>query len=103
MRYPDGGDWTRLSGPAGSRSGWRTAELIEDGASDREVARHFRVSWTLARITGVARRRFCAEYTLAGIDLLLHRTGRSVQVPRGGPRNGMRPGSLPGGRRPRRW
>jgi transposase len=147
-------DWTRLSGPAGSRSGWRTAELIEDGASDREVARHFRVSrmsanrwlralaaggrtalasrgaggakckltarnygelatlldvgpaawgwdedqcWTLARITGVARRRFCAEYTLAGIDLLLHRTGRSVQVPRGGPRNGMRPGSLAGG------
>jgi transposase len=114
------------------------AELIEAGASDREVARHFRVSrmsvnrwrralaaggraalasrgaggakcklsaaqlrelatlleagpaawgwdedqcWTLARITGVVRRRFAVEYTLAGMDLLLHRIGWSVQVP----------------------
>jgi transposase len=37
--------------------------------------------WTLARITEVARRRFGADYTLAGMDLLLHRIGWSVQVP----------------------
>ena len=37
--------------------------------------------WTLARIAGVARRRFGVQYTLAGLDLLLHRAGWSVQVP----------------------
>ena len=37
--------------------------------------------WTLARITEVVRRRFGAEYTLAGMDLLLHRIGWSVQAP----------------------
>src|SRR5258708_39393320 len=37
--------------------------------------------WTLARITEVARRRFGVEYTLAGMDLLLHRIGWSVQGP----------------------
>jgi putative transposase len=114
------------------------AELIESGASDREVALRFRVSrmsanrwrralqaggrqglaskghggakcklspaqlaeleaaldagpaawgwgedqcWTLARIAEVVRRRFRVDYTLAGMDLLLHRTGWSVQVP----------------------
>ena len=114
------------------------AELNEAGASDREVARHFRVSrmsanrwrralaaggraalasrgaggakcklaaaqlrelatlldagpaawgwdedqcWTLARIADVVRRRFKVDYTLAGLDLLLHRIGWSVQVP----------------------
>ncbi|MQY37929.1 hypothetical protein SRB17_59370 [Streptomyces sp. RB17] len=112
------------------------ADLIEAGASDREVARRFRVTrmsanrwrpalasggrqalaskdpggarckldsgqlrllqkvldagpaasgwpdqcWTLARIAGVVRRQFGVEYTLAGLDLLLHRIGGSVQV-----------------------
>jgi putative transposase len=37
--------------------------------------------WTLARIAEVVRRRFGAAYTLAGLDLLLHRIGWSVQVP----------------------
>ncbi|WP_258314418.1 winged helix-turn-helix domain-containing protein [Streptomyces sp. Act143] len=37
--------------------------------------------WTLARIREVVRRRFGVEYTLAGLDLLLHRIGWSVQVP----------------------
>jgi transposase len=37
--------------------------------------------WTLARIAELARRRFGVEYTLAGMDLLLHRIGWSVQVP----------------------
>ena len=37
--------------------------------------------WTLARIAEVVRRRFGVEYTLAGMDLLLHRIGWSVRVP----------------------
>jgi putative transposase len=37
--------------------------------------------WTLARIAEVIRARFAADYTLAGVDLLLHRIGWSVQVP----------------------
>nr|WP_306300351.1 MULTISPECIES: winged helix-turn-helix domain-containing protein [Streptomyces] len=37
--------------------------------------------WTLARIAEVVRRRFGVEYTLVGMDLLLHRIGWSVQVP----------------------
>ena len=113
------------------------AELIEAGASDREVARRFRVTrmpanrwrrslasggrealaskgaggarcklsparvreldavleagpavqgwedqcWTLARIAEVVWRLFKVGYTLAGLDLLLHRIGWSVQVP----------------------
>ena len=38
--------------------------------------------WTLARIAEVVRRRFGVTYTPAGLDLLLHRIGWSVQVPR---------------------
>ena len=37
--------------------------------------------WTLARIAELVRRRFTVDYTLAGLDLLLHRIGWSVQVP----------------------
>jgi putative transposase len=37
--------------------------------------------WTLARIGELVWRRFRADYTLAGLDLLLHRIGWSVQVP----------------------
>ncbi len=37
--------------------------------------------WTPARIAEIVRRRFGVEYTLAGLDLLLHRIGWSVQVP----------------------
>lgn len=36
--------------------------------------------WTLARIADQAWRRFGVEYTLAGMDVLLHRLGWSVQV-----------------------
>ncbi|HJP65823.1 MAG TPA: winged helix-turn-helix domain-containing protein, partial [Actinomycetota bacterium] len=114
------------------------ADLIEAGASDREVARQFRVSrmsanrwrrdlaaggraalaskgaggakcklapalmgeleavldagpaasgwdedqrWTLSRIAEVIWERFGVEYTLAGVAVLLHRAGWSVQVP----------------------
>ena len=37
--------------------------------------------WTLARIAELVRRRFGVGYTLAGLDVLLHRVGWSVQVP----------------------
>jgi transposase len=37
--------------------------------------------WTLARVAGVIGSRFGVDYTLAGVDLLLHRIGWSVQVP----------------------
>jgi putative transposase len=37
--------------------------------------------WTLARIGELVRHRFRADYTLAGLDVLLHRIGWSVQVP----------------------
>ncbi len=37
--------------------------------------------WTLARIAEQVWRRFGVEYTLAGMDVLLHRLGWSVQVP----------------------
>src|SRR3954451_7795800 len=37
--------------------------------------------WTLPRIAAVVRERFGVDYTLAGLDLLLHRLGWSVQVP----------------------
>ncbi len=138
MRYPDGGGLDGAERARREQVRLAAAELIEAGASDREVARHFRVSrmsanrwrralatggraalaskgaggakcrlttpqlreletvldagpavhgwdedqcWTLARITEVVRRRFGVDYTLAGMDLLLHRIGWSVQVP----------------------
>jgi transposase len=37
--------------------------------------------WTLPRIAEVVRIQFGVDYTLAGLDLLLHRLGWSVQVP----------------------
>src|SRR3954469_8993494 len=37
--------------------------------------------WTLPRIAEVVRQRFGVDYTLPGLDLLLHRLGWSVQVP----------------------
>jgi transposase len=37
--------------------------------------------WTLARIAEQVWRRFAVEYTLAGVHVLLHRLGWSVQVP----------------------
>jgi transposase len=37
--------------------------------------------WTLARIADLVARQFRVQYTLAGVDLLLHRIGWSVQVP----------------------
>jgi transposase len=138
MRYSDGGGLTADDRARREQVRLAAADLIEAGASDREVAKRFRVSrmsanrwrralaaggrtalesrgaggakckltpaqlaeletvldagpavsgwdedqcWTLARIAELVRRRFRVEYTLAGMDLLLHRIGWSVQVP----------------------
>jgi transposase len=37
--------------------------------------------WTLARVADLVWERFGAQYTLAGVHVLLHRAGWSVQVP----------------------
>jgi transposase len=137
MRYGEGGGLTAAERARRERVRLAAAELVDAGASDREVARRFRVSrmsvnrwrralaaggraalaskgaggarckltlaqlselaavleagpagrgwedqcWTLARIADVIWRRFGVEYTLAGVDLLLHRIGWSVQFP----------------------
>jgi transposase len=137
MRYPDGGGLTAAERARRERVRLEAADLIEAGATDREVTRRLRVSrmpanrrralaadgrsalaakgaggakckltvaqlaeleaaldagpaawgwdedqcWTLARIADLVRRRFRIEYTPAGIDVLLHRIGWSVQVP----------------------
>lgn len=138
MRYPDGGGLTAEERARREQVRLAAAELIEAGASDREVASRFRVTrmsanrwrralaaggraalaskgpggarcklspaqlreleavldagpaawgwdedqcWTLARIAEVVRARCGVSYTLAGLDLLLHRAGWSVQVP----------------------
>jgi transposase len=138
MRYGEGGGLTAAERARREQVRLAAADLIEAGASDREVARRFRVSrmsanrwrralaaggraalaskgaggakcrltpaqlreleavleagpaaagwdedqcWTLARIAEIIRTRFRVGYTLAGVDLLLHRIGWSVQVP----------------------
>jgi transposase len=138
MRYAEGGGLTAAERARREQVRMAAADLIEAGASDREVAKRFRVTrmsanrwrraltaggraalvskgpgggpcklspvqvrelvavleagpaawgwdedqcWTLARIAEVVRRRFGVEYTPAGLDLLLHRAGWSVQVP----------------------
>jgi transposase len=137
MRYPDGGGLTAAERARRERVRLAAAELIQEGASDREIAASFRVSrmsanrwrralaaggkaalaskgaggarcklspaelreleavldtgpaawgwqdqcWTLARIGELVRDRFAIQYTLAGLDVLLHRIGWSVQVP----------------------
>jgi transposase len=138
MRYAEGGGLTAADRARRERVRMAAADLIEVGASDREVAKRFRVTrmsvnrwrralavggraalvskgpgggpsklspaqvreleavleagpavwgwdedqcWTLARIAEVVRRRFGVTYTLAGLDVLLHRIGWSVQVP----------------------
>jgi len=137
MRYPDGGGLDAVERARRERVRLAAAEMIQAGASDREIAKHFRVSrmsvnrwrralasggpealaskgaggakckltpaqvaeleeildagpaaagyadqcWTLARVADQAWQRFGVEYTLAGMDVLLHRIGWSVQVP----------------------
>jgi putative transposase len=136
MRYPDGGGLDAAERARREKVRLAAAEMIEAGASDREIAKRFRVSrmsanrwraltaggrealaskgaggaqckltpaqvavleavleegpaacgyadqcWTLARVADQAWQRFGVDYTLAGMAVLLHRIGWTVQVP----------------------
>src|SRR6266705_1366684 len=52
--------------------------VLEEGPA---AAGYLDQCWTLARVADQAWRRFGVEYTLAGMAVLLHRIGWSVQVP----------------------
>ena len=71
-------------GPGGARCRLDPAQLRElEAELDAGPAAHGWPDqcWTLARIAEVIHRRFGVDYTLAGVDLLLHRIGWSVQAP----------------------
>jgi transposase len=158
MRYPDGGGLDAAERARREKVRLAAAEMIEAGASDREVAKRFRVSrmsvnrwrralaaggraalaskgaagaqckltpaqlaeleavleagpaacgyadqcWTLARIAEQVSRRFGVAYTLAGMDVLLHRPGGACRSRRAARPSGTRSRLPGGGRRPGR-
>ena len=59
----------------------QVAELEEVLDAGPAAAGYLDQCWTLARVADQAWRRFGVEYTLAGMAVLLHRIGWSVQVP----------------------
>src|SRR4051794_36356977 len=72
------------TGPGGARCELSAAQLDElQALLDAGPAGWGWVDqcWTLPRIAEVVRQRFGVDYTLPGLDLLLHRLGWSVQVP----------------------
>src|SRR3954454_11344697 len=71
-------------GPGGARCKLSRAQLDELAAlldAGPAVWGWADQCWTLPRIAEVVRTRFGVDYTLAGLDLLLHRLGWSVRVP----------------------
>jgi transposase len=71
-------------GAGGARCKLTPAQVAElEGVLDAgpAVCGYADQCWTLARVAEQARARFRVEYTLAGMDVLLHRIGWSVQVP----------------------
>ena len=59
----------------------QVAELEEVLDAGPAAAGYLDQCWTLARVADQVWERFGVEYTLAGMDVLLHRLGWSVQVP----------------------
>jgi transposase len=59
----------------------QVAELEEVLDAGPAAAGYADQCWTLARVADQVQWRFGVEYTLAGMDVLLHRIGWSVQVP----------------------
>ena len=60
----------------------RPGRGVGGGAGRRPAACGFEDQcWTLARVAALVSQRFGVQYTLAGVHLLLHRAGWSVQVP----------------------
>src|SRR3954468_5666653 len=72
----EGSRWDPL--PAQRRPARRTAGAARRRPGGLGVADQ---CWTLPRIAALVHQRFGADYTLPGLDLLLHRLGWSVQVP----------------------
>ena len=72
-------------GPGGARCKLTEPQLAElEAMLDQGPAAHGwgeDQRWTLARIAELIRRLYEVDYTLAGVDYLLHRIGWSVQVP----------------------
>ena len=81
------GQWPRgagLKGGGGARCKLTPAQLAEPEAvrdAGPAVEGWQDHCWTLARIGQLVHERVGVKYTLAGMDVLLHRLGRSVQVP----------------------
>ena len=82
-----GGRWPGGAGVEGARRGAVQAQPVQLRELQAVLDAGPAVSgwadqcWTLARIAEIIRGRFAADYTLAGVDLLLHRIGWSVQGP----------------------
>jgi transposase len=71
-------------GPGGAKCKLTPAQVTElEEVLDAGPAAcgHADQCWTLARITDLVWQRFGVQYTLAGVHVLLHRAGWSVQVP----------------------
>src|SRR6266699_1710946 len=62
-------------------TGAQVAELEAVLDAGPAAAGYLDQCWTLARVADQVWERFGVEYTLAGMDVLLHRIGWSVQVP----------------------
>jgi transposase len=76
----DGREALAPKGTGGAKSKPFPAQLAELEAGPA-ASGYVDQRWTLARITDLVRHRFRVEYTLAGMGVLLHRIGWSVQVP----------------------
>jgi transposase len=76
----DGGAGWRPRARPGRSASLSAAQLRELDAGPAAFGRDEDQCWTLARIAEVIRAGSRLEYTLAGVDVLLHRTGWSVQV-----------------------
>ena len=59
----------------------QVAELEQVVDAGPAALGHADQRWTLARIADLVQWRFGVQYTLVGMDVLLHRMGWSVQVP----------------------
>lgn len=90
----------------GAKCELTTAQVAEpEGALDAGLAAagYDDQCWTRARITGQVWRRFGTEYTLAGMDVPLHRGGWSVRLPARRAASGRGPDCRVAGGNPAGW
>ncbi|MCP2340531.1 winged helix-turn-helix domain-containing protein [Actinomadura rupiterrae] len=109
-----GRDALRSRGPGGARCRLTKAQLrVLERELEAGPAAHGwdqDQGWTLVLVAAFLRRRFGVDYTLAGVDLLLHRIGWTVQSAAHRPAehdespvNGRRNGDSSVGRARRTW